>query len=204
MAIGDIFKTYFVGSLHGQLYNNVFHFKAKTNAATSLLAATELHALFDNVQRNKLSRDLSLIKCIATNITNPVADIGEKLFSVGRIGNVLADSAPSWVAVVISFRTALVGKRFRGRLFVGAVSVTHILGNNLSGTGGVNFGSYATELMNKYGPAGTSANFQLGVFSRKIGGQTVPANPAGFTPYTQAIVRQALGSEQKRKPGVGN
>jgi hypothetical protein len=53
-------------------------------------------------------------------------------------------------------------------------------------------------------PAGGTNLFDIGVYSRKIGGSTYPLGASGFEAITQLIPVAALGTTRSRKVGRGS
>lgn len=118
------------------------------------------------------------------------------------------DRLPSYVAAVVSERTASAGRSRRGRFFIGGLVEFDADFNTLR-TGGadVNAGNaiiaYVAALARYLSGGAQQANYRLVVHSRKLA--SVPGTQCqdSSTFTTGYIVRTALGSMRSRKAGHG-
>ena len=116
-----------------------------------------------------------------------------------------SDSSPTWLARVVSERTALAGRSRRGRFYIGGLYESQHSGNNLTAGDLALVQAYIDALM---------AAFVTGVtpgadaYALVVHSPTLAAVPAtncqdSSTPVTGMIARSRVGSMKSRKPGSG-
>ena len=132
----------------------------------------------------------------------------------GAAGEITADSVR---AVVISRRTAMSGRRYRGRLFMGGVISTYISSGLLTAAMKTSIQTNLNNINAAYGTAGSNGIWELGLFSDRIAMNAAPApthphamislgapSPfTAFTPYTSYVIRDQITGLNRRKIGVG-
>ncbi len=204
MAVGDIYSLTYIWTLHGQICNYVLHLKAKSAAATATtLVDTQLNFWIDTV-RLLMSSECVFVSKRALRTVGASPDEAEKTFTGTVLGSVASPCPSSFIASVWSTRTGGFGRRKRGRVFIGGIPLSHILNSQLTTSGLGSHQNNSNSLVNRYGAAGTDSNWQWGVWSRLNGGSGTVINAVGFTPITLVNVKAVLGSQRKRKIGVGN
>lgn len=120
MAVGDVLKVVHYMSSEGQAGLNVRYYRisAQTSGPVSLgVAAVALDAIFAPLYQELLSSS-ALYRAVGVQKVFPLP-IGNESFSGGfdRVGLRTGDPLPKQIAGVLSFRTALAGRRNRGRLY---------------------------------------------------------------------------------------
>jgi hypothetical protein len=207
-SASDAFQVRICGRLDGQETNNVLHF----------IAAGSI----DDV-------DLRLIAIIAQCFVTHLLPVLPQSFSLERVvwkkvspnlgleyisvpsgfasGAGDANSLPSFVSTLISIRTAEGGRSKRGRMYLPGVGEGDTTGSyiNMSTAfwaGVIAFvGCIAASFI---GNAGGAVNkFNMAVYSRKLGGSTLPYGAAGFTLVTDLTPTSLLATTRSRKVGRG-
>lgn len=206
MATGDIWKVALIGSYDGNLVVVTSHWKAKSGSATGDGAAQ----VFQNIITNHMSsvcNDLSWTKRTSSSLTVPPS-VTETGITVTGSGGANA-GLPNQAAMVWSLKTGFAGRSYRGRLyFPGFVESTTTNGSFNSAIVTSTQSSLNTTI-GTYGAAGTDPDYQWGVYSLKLGatrdggGHITAYDLSKFYPFTAAIVRAAVGTQRRRRVGVG-
>jgi hypothetical protein len=195
--------------MENQETDNVLHFVEETATAD-----VELHLI------------LALVECFTTHLL-PVTSsawslrdviwkkvsptLGPEMVTVPT-GDLTADgnaaALPSFNSVVISKRTLEGGRSKRGRMFLPGIPEAATVNSQLDTTHAfwtavLAFAAcLATKFINIGEPLG-SDQFALAVYSRTIGGSTLPYGASGFTKVSSLTVSQLIGSTRSRKVGRG-
>jgi len=197
MAIGDIYEVVMRGSANGQAVYNVLHFRAKSATAVPLLLP---QAVGDNLY------DVGTLDGVQTlawsDQTWPEASIqlisptlgAQVVVPLVAITGNAAGGAVQNAAVVVTWRTALGGRSFRGRSYFGAVDES-VMANGLLLTNIRDaLQNGITTFLALYGDGGTSADWEFGVWSPLL---------TTFTPVTAGVIRLPIRSQRRRNVGIG-
>jgi len=207
-AQGDMYQVRVKGFIEEQETNNVLHFTCAT-ADTDV----DLHLI------------LVLIQCYVTHLLPGLSSawIGDTVvwkrvsptlgpefvtaFPPASVGEIAGDSLPTYCAGLVSIRTALGGRSHRGRMYLagfGEASTTGSRFNTAHPTWPAIL-AFLECLITKFvvgEPLGT-AQWRLGVYSRKIGGSSFPYGAPGFTPVNALNPSTLLATMRSRKVGRG-
>lgn len=204
MAIGDIWRVAFEGKILGGEYVNVWHFKQKT-------ASPDVEDVIDYVVTNFY--DLMKTQGIGPNWTLEIAHarkleqpatLFEKALSVQGTAASGAELPPQ-SAMVITLRSNLIGRRHRGRLYLGGFNEsTQTAGTWEPGVQSA-FQTYVDDLVAALGHSGSNVDWIWGIWSRRYGGEDPgPYNlTAGWTDIYSAVVRETVHAQRRRVAGVG-
>lgn len=113
-----------------------------------------------------------------------------------------SEITPPQCAVLMSLRTALKGRSYRGRMYLPGVPES---GQN-AGTLGASFktamDTIPANLLAVFGPAGTNGDWRLGIISRYLNGvkRAVPV----ITQVTSATIDGTVRTQRRRVVGVGS
>lgn len=123
-------------------------------------------------------------------------------------GAATGDSEPSFVAAILSLRTASPGKSGHGRMYIGGVAERDTTGSliNIETPLWPALAAFVACLIAAFPQRelGGSANYEWGIYSRKLGAVTKPPFPTtGYKAITQVIPRRELGTMRSRKLGHG-
>jgi hypothetical protein len=121
-----------------------------------------------------------------------------------------ATALPSFCAPVLSYRTGFSGRSYCGRIYLPGLAEGSSVSSRLSGGAFGLVAALGAALKSTFGPTGTNAYGRIGVFSR-LAGVTRSIGPppvlnysiAGWTQITEYIARPDIGSQRKRKLGIG-
>lgn len=208
-AVGEIYQLRLVGNIEGQQTNNILHFTcvgATADVLTSLVQAfvtcfTEnlLPVLasgftFDEVRWKKVSPALGPeFVSVATGTT---------------AGGGSAAALPSYCSAVVSIRTPQGGRSKRGRFYIPAIPEDQTVNSNLDPALPFYLGlaAFCVCMAGAFmhpDPAGGTDLWDIGVYSRKIGGAAFPYGAAGFTAANELQPHKELGTTRSRKVGRG-
>jgi hypothetical protein len=207
-SVGDKFQVRVVGRMEGQETNNVLHFTALGG--------------IDDVELRLI---VALADCFITHIlpvatsawtlekfvwkkVNPALGVEVHTTPAGvGPGAGAAAALPSYCSAVLSIRTSEGGRSKRGRMYLpgipeAATLVSSFDTSNAYWTAVVAFaGCLATKFLLNDLPGANQ--FQMLIYSRKLGGSAFPYNNAGFTSVKSILPVQQLGTTRSRKVGVG-
>lgn len=215
MTAGDIAQLSVVGRVLGETHVHTLHFEYLTGTASEAgLAAnwnaevgTNWRAIFGADETPNLTVEARQVCGVgvlrAPSVEVPLNQAGTRAFPGGEF-------APSWLAMCVSEKTALAGKRYRGRFYVGGVWEADIDRNDFvttappANTHRNNVQAYVTDLIATYGPAGTNADYRLFVYSRRLS-QLQPASACNTrgARVTAMTLRPDICSMQSRRTGRG-
>lgn len=138
----------------------------------------------------------NLYKVVATDLTAEGAP--QRTHTENLAGGGGAGALPTGTAVVASLRTALRGRSYRGRVYLGGLaSALQSTAIAISGASATSIASYFTDLMDILDLIG----FDLVVASKQHNGAVV--NPANVQPVTSVIVDTLFDSQRRRLGGRG-
>ena len=127
---------------------------------------------------------------------------GETISLVGEVGGVAGDCLPNNIAAVISKRTALRGKSYRGRIYIPGVSEDDNVNNALTAGAKTRLDTLANKLDDQIIDA-NAITFIPVVFGQPKAFVTVPPTRIKiYTPITSCVARKQIGSANSRKAPV--
>lgn len=132
--IPTAYRVTAVGSLFGQLVENVWYAQGPDpfDAGAAALIAAEFQTGYTLIMDN-LSQDYSVSQFDVQNLAG-VASGSYTLSVAGGIpGTIAQDSMPGSVAFCVRLRSALAGKRTRGRKYFAGLGEADVTGNSLLG-----------------------------------------------------------------------
>lgn len=209
-AAGEVWRVLLQGSIEEQQCENVLWFRAATpdpDVLAGLLA--DIIECFLTALVPHLSATYTFERAIAQRC---VPTMGAEVIytpdaAVDVQGAAAGDALPSYSSALISLRSSRAGRSGRGRMFIAGVPESQTVASYL-----------ATELdlwpallafclcmLGKFvaGDPPAPAQWEWGVFSRKIGGTKDPFLAAGFAPMIAAAPVRLLATTRSRKIGHG-
>lgn len=107
---------------------------------------------------------------------------------------------PACCAQVITFQTALGGRSGRGRIYLPPPSTGQVSDGYITTTQQSALQAFMSQMNGRYILAGgvAASGFELGVFSRVLGGTSPPFSLAGFHKLSGWVVRQSLRALVRR------
>jgi len=151
------------GQLHGQLVENVWHVQGPDPFDATV--AADIAATFQTGYVSlmaPLSADYTISEVFVHNLAGTASGEFTLGISPPQEGGEANPALPGNVAFCISLRTALAGRRFRGRKYITAIPETAVTGNTLDSTHVADILSGAATLMADLTANGTP----MSVFSR--------------------------------------
>lgn len=187
--VGEIIKISAVGSQGADLYVNSFHYRCVGNGLETSVATafeTAYLSLIIAHQHQSLVYDTVQIR----SITNPSK--GDDV-PVSYNGSLTGSRVPQQCAIVASHRTGLIGRSRRGRNYIGALDDAQL------GSGGALNTSEKTAIeaiFNGMQIISSGATFvaHFVVYSKTL--------TSSFDVVT-TLVDQNIGTQRRRRPGVG-
>jgi hypothetical protein len=207
-ATGDQWQVVVEGHQAGQLEVQVWNFRSRaadTDVLTHLVIA--LIQCYVTHMIPVFSADYTMEQVRWKKVA-PV--LGPEFISTDGLPQVGAgsdDALPTFCAALLSLRTNQGGRSHRGRKFLPAIPEDQTTDNRISSDSEY-WAALAAFIICVAGKfitpiGGGGSNFEVGVYSRKIGGSAFPYGDNGFTPLS-AIERVALiATQRSRKEGRG-
>lgn len=203
MAVGDVWRVSFEGTLLGAEYVNVFHYKAKSVGANPTSFASRIATLLYTPVATQLRDTWVLSAFHARQLAVPAPVVDGSVSVTGGVST--GDTLPPQCALVVSLRTGLAGRSHRGRIYLGGYAEQYQASGQWLASIYTFVQSTLDTMVLELGDSGSSADYTWGVWSRKLGGEDPgPYNlGAGFFPITDAIVRTTVHTQRRRVVGVG-
>ena len=195
MAVGDVYRFSMIGDWEGAYVGvTTLHARMKSGAGTpqGFCAAltTNLVSLLKGYQNNIWY--WRQINFLSENLTPPVSGNYTTGYPIQGVAS--GDSLPYTAAGVWSWRTAYAGRSYRGRSYIPEIPEAHQNKGVLSSTLLNAWTNYANDLLAAYGSGGSSADYELGVWSQKL---------STFTIFNDVLIRSLLGTQRRRRQGTG-
>lgn len=204
-------------SVEGLLFNNqvvnIHHFECRVDGNLANVTEAILNNLIsawreecESLYLAPLSQQYSLRKLTARSVVAPVL-IAEYTYSNPPVGGQTIDSMANQVAAIISWRTGIAGRRYRGRTYVSGLPEQAMTGGQIE-QGTLNaLTLYANELAVM--DDGLGGSFQLCIVSDPDSHLPQPTPPPGkrqatYDIATQYIIRPIPGTQRRRRIGVGS
>lgn len=130
VADGDIFELRLIGTLHGQMVMNTFHYKNVTVTPTNLTGVNfdQLAAAFETAfvtpLLNLLSEELTDVVTQVQKI-EPARYLAYTYNNDPGVGQVTGSAVPSGVSVVMRRRAQEAGRYAQGRIYVPGLPVAY-------------------------------------------------------------------------------
>lgn len=209
MAVGDLAELALYSHLVGyaDTYVSIFGFKAIDAGATFANLASAFKTamvkntsggLFYSHHVDHYSGNLQV-----RDVHPGTAAVYDYTYTnvVGNLGT--QDAAPPVNALVVSWRTALAGRAYRGRSYqFGFHEADQDNGLWLAAGPVAAADLMVTNMLATFGPGGTDANWQFVIISRTLNG-AIRTPPVG-TPVTAGISRQPVYTQRRRIVGYGS
>lgn len=209
-AVGDLFEVRLVGKMEGQETDNVLHFACVgASSDVELYLIVVLINCFVTHLIPVLSSSWSLEKVVWKKVSPTLGVEQVYTTDLPAPGEGSAAALPSYASAVISKRSATGGRSHRGRMYLPGIPEDATTNSSINPGGAfwTALASFITCVISAFvhpDPAGGTNLFDLGVYSRKIGGSTFPLGAAGFTAITSLVRVAELGTTRSRKVGRGS
>lgn len=209
MSVNDTTQLAVQGTVGGQTHIHTLHFRYLDPTASEQGLIDLWQANARTAYRGMFStNDSPVILLRASEVCGALplrAPVEEAEAGGNQTGTrvISAERLPSWLAAVVSERTAFAGKTRRGRFYIGGLFEDETTGNTLNSGYIAWVQAYVDAIMGTFGPSGTSNLYRLVVYSRKLA--SVPGTQCqdSSTVVTSMLVNANIGSMKSRKPGSG-
>lgn len=211
-AEGEVYQVVLQGRQEGQEVMNVIHFQTPTGSSD-----VELHllraliiCLLSNL-RPAMNSYYKFERAIGKRVSPTLGPPIEMLPQEGEVvqGQSAGDGLPTFVSGLVSIRGERGGREGLGRMFLPGVPEASTSGSFIVEESPYwnAILAYVTcviaEFMKAVGP-GSANQWNIGVMSRKIGGEKPPYNAAGFSRAIALTPRLLLATTRSRKVGRGS
>lgn len=206
VAVGDVYElaVTWTESTQGTQCVNVFHFRQKAGFLSAINLIGEFTTGVETQYRAMITSGMAISKYSCRSLIPHNTDFYETFPSPTRPGTGGTIPCPPVAAAIITWRTGLPGRRKRGRTYLAGINVNQQTGGRLAATFITNFMNvFADRCLSLWGPGGSSATTEMGVWSRLNAGENPPFSPAGFQVITAFTSQPAMGSMGTRRFGRG-
>lgn len=209
-AAGDIWQVLIQGLIEEQQCQNVLFFRAQDidpDPLAGLIA--DLVECFVTGLVPVLSSTYTFERIIARRI---YPDIGPDVIytppaNMAVQGASAGDALPSFSSALVSLQTVRGGRSGRGRMFIAGLAEGQTVGSYINSEAQLWAGllAFAVCMLQKFihkdvpGPA----DWEWGVFSRKLGGFKAPFTAQGFAYITAATPKRLISTTRSRRIGHG-
>lgn len=185
----------------GQLCETVLHFEPDVSLTPTMM--TELGAFlvswWDTQMQTEVPTTLTLNQIKFTDLTIDIGPVVNYSAGLPLTGTDVSPSLPNSCALVITKRTILRGRSYRGRIYHPGLTEADVTGNTVSGT-------FVAALISRYSmlltPVTSLANWNMVVISRRNGG--VDRTEGVATPVVSLDSDGRVDSQRRRLPGRGS
>lgn len=204
MSIGQVYQVKIRARLHGQELNNVWHFQNQTFDMQEPSIAQELLANLIPYLRAITALDQQFFS-IVVRVKDLLNYSPYELVTGNLNGSYPGYSMPSQLAVVVAMRSEYTGRSKRGRVYLGGVPLNFIDGSSLTPSATNHFLTMCGNIRQRYIDNSATSGLRLGIWSRLLGepGSSGFDRDAGFEEATALIPRPILGTQRRRRVGVG-
>lgn len=195
-AIGNVYRLSCIGDYNAtNLAIITLHFKCIGSGAevASLCSGVRANLLYPSAGELDSTFYWRQINALTVNKTPPEGESYTTGFPIqGSL--VSGEALPYMCAAVVKIATGYAGRSYRGRNYFPGLSETGQADSTIASAVKTLLQGCYDDLLALYGAGGTDANWQWVVWSQKLS--------AGTT-VTDAIVRDLIGTQRRRRPGVG-
>lgn len=209
---GMVFQASLKGTVQGQQTVTSFHFRTKTALGTTAGLAAALATAYTTNLVNSWGTPLRYLT-LGIRVYQVPESLDEYTYGSPIVGAAGANIVPTQVAGVVTLLTGNAGRSRRGRIYIPGFANTYVGADGkwtaayLSAVSGA-----MNALLAAFGPSGSNADFEWGIWSRKLGETRggVPEHVtaynlnAGFQPIIAVNVRDVPGTQRRRRIGVGS
>lgn len=203
MATGDVWRLSFEGLIQAQQMINTWHIRMKSGSGTPLGAVAYLNTNFYQLIKTNLSNAWSISVVHGFQYVDP-ANLYEQLLSIPA-GSLSSESLPPQDAAVATLRTGIAGRSRRGRHYWAGLTESSQNHGAIDSAWVAAVQTYYDDLVAALGSGGSNADYEWGVWSKKLGEPSphVYNLTSGFRPITEVVVRDIVRSQRRRQLGAG-
>lgn len=185
----------------GQIVENVVHFMPDVPPTPTLMAelGAALVTWFGVDVGPYVSNTVSLIEVKLTDLTTAFAPVVNHSAGLPLTGDRVSASLPNSVALVLTKRTGLRGRSFRGRVYQVGLCEDQVTANAVIGT---SLTGLVASWNNNIEITTAGATWEMGVVSRFE--NNIPRTEGLFTEITNFSTDGRVDSMRRRLPGRGS
>lgn len=191
MALGDCYRVSIVGTINNVVIVNTFHVVQESGLIGTVEG--DIASVWGSSPRtNYLTlkpTTYTLQKMSVIKVSGGAPEGGD--VALTGAGTRSGDVLPYQTAAVITLKTGIPGRRYRGRMYIGPLTEGDQNNGILNTTALTNLNSYMGALMSSFG---SGDQFRLAVWSKKN---------LSYNFVTSYISRDIMGTIRRRRPGVG-
>lgn len=200
IPVPDTVRAELVYNWDGVVCENILDFEAAAQPTLVTMAELGAHLVnwWDTSMQSAMPTNLSLINVKLTDLSTvdgPVLDYGTGLPLAGLS---VSPSLPNNVALVLTKRTALRGRSYRGRVYIPGMVEANVTANTVAG-------ALVTAFITAFGLiksfSTTTEDWVQGVVSRYNDGN--PRITGVITPIVSFTSDGVIDSQRRRLPGRG-
>lgn len=201
IPVVDTLKVVMNFSINSQQVINIFNFKYNSPPGLTERSAlaTAMHTFWTNQLKPQLTADIGLERIDVIDLNSASAPSTTLIIAPREVGTLSATvGTPSGMALVVTHRTALRGRNFRGRTYLAGHSgnaLTSPTTYNLT-----NIGNILTAMAWLLNAVNTAAGI-ISVVSRQL--NNAPRGTGITTPITGFSMDNLLDSQRRRLQGRG-
>lgn len=166
-----------------------------TQGKTDAVAAVG-KAWWETYGKDAFSQDLSITSIVATDVSQQPAYQSTEDSFTATTGTIAVEALPNGSAIVVTLKSAYIGRSYRGRVFLPGIDINAVTQNTLSSGAKSNIGSTIAELRNML----ISSGFQMIIASYQ--NNLAHRSTAVGTVVTDIQVRENVKSQRRRNlPG---
>lgn len=205
MPVNDVAQLTVViqNAVTSDQFNNVLNFKFVDAAATLSGLASDFEA---NLLATWMGPSGNGFSCNLLRVRDVVpgtgAGVDHSVVPAIAGGAGTSEGLPFQNAAVITWRTALSGRAYRGRSFLCGMSEGHQTAGTLDSGEISLMQTIITNILARYGGSGASALYRFGVVSRTLNGVARPV-PV-WTQIEAGVARSLVKTQRRREIGVGS
>lgn len=205
MATGDTYRLAIQSNFTGvDQIVNVFHYRqtadggAEPNKALACILAWGVTAEASYLDLLSARITLELFQAKGVDGSTEEAELGVTLNGTGGSGDIV----PLTSSPIISWRTGQAGRRKRGRSYLPPAEEANQDAGNLTSGAITELEAFAAAAL--LVDTGEGDEFELVIFSPENLTASPPRSGTIITPVTAAIVRSNMGTQRRRRQGVGS
>lgn len=201
LATGQLYRVTYQLTSFGQTIENVVHMRERTGSSTPDQLRVSAETFF-SLWKSMIASGVQLSQIIIKQLTPSALDEDVFAPTTHTVGTHNGTAGNLTIALVYTLRTGESGRTKRGRMYLGPLDGGTTSSNDLVSADAATADNSALAIVAAFGPLGSDLHFELGVYSRLLGG-TNPYTMGGYRPVTQVIARHRLANQRRRRIGVG-
>jgi hypothetical protein len=203
MGYNDIYRLRLHCRLHGAEVLNVLHFRGATVTASASGLANDFFTNMAATLRARASNDFFFEYVEVVPLVPYGGGPVVVSWPANTIGTVVQAAVSGTLAEVITIYTDQIGRAHRGRIYLAGLASGRVSAGVMITSQTTATQAFATALNDRYIKDLHTAEYDMGVWSRKLAGPDPPWSTSAFTKATSLAVRTICRNQRRRQIGVG-